>query len=118
MEFFEAWESWCIDEGEEPGSQKSFTKDMKERGVVKNFSSERNAKLRFWQGISVISDGSVTDESPAKHGGVVEKVTGKPKNVGVSPGTPRDTVPPTKSPKPVTLSPDGPKTFDFTGESE
>jgi putative DNA primase/helicase len=37
MELFEAWESWCLGEGEEPGKQVGFSRVMKESGVVKKF---------------------------------------------------------------------------------
>src|SRR5215208_4947610 len=34
---FEAWENWCIENGEESGKQNGFTRTMGERGVVKKF---------------------------------------------------------------------------------
>jgi len=37
---FEAWENWCIENGEESGKQNSFTRTMSERGVVKNFEEK------------------------------------------------------------------------------
>ena len=74
-DLFEAWESWAIDEGEEPGKQNSFTRVIKERGVVKGFREERTPKARIWRGISVISGKVSSQESPAKHGGVVDSMT-------------------------------------------
>jgi putative DNA primase/helicase len=38
---FQAWERWCLDEGEEPGKQNSFTRDVGKKGVVKNFEEDR-----------------------------------------------------------------------------
>jgi putative DNA primase/helicase len=73
-DLFSAWESWCLDEGEEPGSQKAFTSQMKDRGVVKNFEWKRNKKSSFWAGISLVGDNDTPPESPAKHGGKVDPV--------------------------------------------
>jgi putative DNA primase/helicase len=54
---FEAWENWCIDNGEEAGKQNGFTRTMGERGVVKNFREGFDAKgTRVWRGIGLKSD--------------------------------------------------------------
>jgi phage/plasmid-associated DNA primase len=55
---FEAWESWCIDNGEEAGKQNSFTRTMGERRVVKNFEEKILHGTRYWKGISVVENSS------------------------------------------------------------
>jgi putative DNA primase/helicase len=61
-ELFEAWESWCMDEGIEAGRQDAFTRVMGERGVVKNFEEKKIKGTRYWKGISV--GNSPPDEPP------------------------------------------------------
>jgi phage/plasmid-associated DNA primase len=113
-DLFTAWEAWCMDEGEDPGKQTGFSKDMKERGKVKNFVSRKGRKGNFWEGIAVIQEGGVVSspnqltsekssendgssadsanaphqESPAKHGGVVDSVERSPEIAKGFSGTP------------------------------
>jgi P4 family phage/plasmid primase-like protien len=53
---FEAWESWCYDNGEEPGKQTGFTRVMGERGVVRGFEEKKVKGVRIWSGIGLQSD--------------------------------------------------------------
>jgi phage/plasmid-associated DNA primase len=69
---FEAWESWCMDEGQDPGSQVKFTRVMGERGVVKNFSEKKVNGTRVWRGISTENmppNPKVPPEKPLQTGG-------------------------------------------------
>lgn len=79
-ELFEAWEAWALDEGEDVGKPNGFSRVMKERGVVRGFSRERAKKSTYWQGISSTTDNGTPPKTPAKHGGVVEKVYDSEKN--------------------------------------
>jgi phage/plasmid-associated DNA primase len=51
---FEAWETWCDQEGADPGTQVFFSRTMSERGVVKNFVEGRlHNGPRVWRGIGL-----------------------------------------------------------------
>jgi putative DNA primase/helicase len=50
---FEAWESWCDAEGENPGVRKDFVGVLRERGVVKGFGEKRVGNERGWGGIGL-----------------------------------------------------------------
>jgi putative DNA primase/helicase len=52
-ELFEAYEEWCVENGESAMAQRSFTSTMHERGVVKNFEEGIVDRKRGWMGISV-----------------------------------------------------------------
>jgi len=52
-ELFDAYEEWCIDNGETAMPQRSFTSTMHERGVVKNFEEGIVDRKRGWVRISV-----------------------------------------------------------------
>jgi hypothetical protein len=100
------------------GAKDKFTTVMKERGVVKGFRENRTNKVRFWQGIGVTSESAVTQESPAKDRGVVEKVTPKPdfeKHVYESPIV-RGVY--EKDDSAVTLSPEVSREYEFDGLGE
>jgi putative DNA primase/helicase len=121
-DLFAAWESWCYDEGVEPGSQTNFSKDMKERGVVKNFERGRDKKGVLWRGISLSDANPTPPESPAKHGGKVDPVYGSPDFTKGFSGTPHVGEGLENSTKPYIPTPDEDsgdyETFYFTGESE
>jgi phage/plasmid-associated DNA primase len=34
-ELFQAWEKWCVDEGEDAGSHKAFSAEVENRGYTK-----------------------------------------------------------------------------------
>jgi phage/plasmid-associated DNA primase len=140
-DLFEAWESWAIDEGVEPGKQGPFTSVMKERGVVRGFSEQRTKRMRFWQGIDVIKEGGVAtpppgeqtensvtsdpksvtsenaspQESPAKHGGVEEKVTQFSEKEISTKGTPSYRDLNEKSENSVIAPPEAGETIEFDG---
>ena len=57
-ELFDAYEEWCVDNGETALPQRSFTSTMIERGVVKNFEDGFVQGKRGWLGISVPSNPS------------------------------------------------------------
>jgi phage/plasmid-associated DNA primase len=59
---FEAWETWCYENGEEPGKQTGFTRVMGERGVVRNFQEGLSHGLRVWKGIGLKSAPDPDDE--------------------------------------------------------
>jgi len=77
---YQAWERWCLDEGEDAGSQTQFTKDVGERGVVKNFGSGKwHDGTRIWRGIGLHhpspepdSDKVVRAQNSCKQEGVEE----------------------------------------------
>jgi phage/plasmid-associated DNA primase len=50
---FEAYETWCLENGEGSISQNMFTRVMGERGVVKNFEAGKSDKIRIWKGIGL-----------------------------------------------------------------
>jgi putative DNA primase/helicase len=52
-DLFAAWCKWCIDEGEEPGSQTKFSKDLTDRGFDKR--PTRTGKI--WTGLGLQSGG-------------------------------------------------------------
>jgi putative DNA primase/helicase len=114
-DLFEAWEAWCLDEGEEAGKQNGFTRVMKERGKVKNFVEDRTLKARIWRGISVISEKSVMDESPAKQGGKVDSMTDSSDFTKGFVETPSRREPLGKSEKSVKASYEGGETIEFEG---
>jgi putative DNA primase/helicase len=64
---YEAWESWCIDEGADAGSQVKFTRVMAERGVVRGFAEAKVRGTRLWRGIGLVG----------KEGGVVSPDSGE-----------------------------------------
>jgi putative DNA primase/helicase len=76
-ELFEAWERWCGAEGADPGTQTTFTRTVKERGVVKGFSERKVMGTRFWVGIRLTTPPSESPSAPiqksCKQGGVVEE---------------------------------------------
>jgi putative DNA primase/helicase len=117
-DLFEAWEAWAIDEGVTAGAKDRFTTVMKERGIVKGFQEKRTKKLRFWEGIAVTSESAVTEETPAKHGGKVEKVTPKPDLDKLSSRPPRVEKVSENSGSAVTLSPGDSGEFEFDGLGE
>jgi putative DNA primase/helicase len=67
---FEAWETWCDQEGIDPGTQNFFTRNMGERGVVKNFYADKIDKnTRGWLGIGLRKNPQTVSEkkvSPSK----------------------------------------------------
>jgi phage/plasmid-associated DNA primase len=73
---FEAWERWCDAEGADEGTQTSFTRTLKERGVVKGFSEKKVRGTRVWVGIRLATppseEESAPSQNPCKHEGVVE----------------------------------------------
>jgi putative DNA primase/helicase len=121
-DLFSAWESWCLDEGEEPGTQRTFTSQMKERGVVKNFEWKRNKKSSFWAGICLSGDDDTPPKSPAKQGGVVDSGVSSPEFTKPFSGSPSRREPLEKTEGRYIDTPEGKKqagrTFNFTGESE
>jgi putative DNA primase/helicase len=117
-DLFLAWESWCMDEGEEAGAQKTFTSQMKDRGVVKNFEWKRNKKSSFWAGISLVGDHDTPPKSPAKHGGKVDVVYDEPDFPKGFSGTPHVGEPLEKTQSSYIDTPAAGKTFSFEGESE
>jgi putative DNA primase/helicase len=121
-DLFTAWEAWCLDEGEDPRSQKDFTTKMKERGVVKGFEWKRNKKSSFWAGISLSDENDTPPKSPAKHGGVVDSVYRSSEFAKGSLGHPSRREPLEKTEKRYIDTPDeekrGRRTFTFEGESE
>jgi putative DNA primase/helicase len=50
---FEAYETWCLENGEGSISQNMFTRVMGERGVVKNFEEVKVRGNRTWKGIGL-----------------------------------------------------------------
>jgi putative DNA primase/helicase len=78
---FKAWERWCLNEGEEPGKQVGFTRNVGEKGVLKNFGEARwSDGTRIWRGIGLQhpplnpdSDEVVRAQKSWKQGGVEEE---------------------------------------------
>jgi putative DNA primase/helicase len=64
---FEAWQAWCDQEGEDPGKQVGgFTRELGERGVVKNFwAGKLDKNTRVWFGIG-LQNAPQTKLSPGK----------------------------------------------------
>jgi putative DNA primase/helicase len=52
-ELYEAWESWCMSEGEIDMGRKKFTGIIGERGVVKGFVDGKYNGTRLWKGIGL-----------------------------------------------------------------
>jgi putative DNA primase/helicase len=99
---FEAWESWCHENGEESGKQTGFTRVMKDRGKVKNFADSKSNGVRIWRGIGLAG-------SDPEGGGVVnEEGGGETLNRGLKPSTPpsssRESDPEPPNSEKVTLS--------------
>lgn len=51
-DLFGAWRSWCIGEGEDPGSNKAFTTSLQNRG----YDTVRTNSGAFWQGIGLAAE--------------------------------------------------------------
>jgi len=66
-ELSEAWEEWCDEQGENPGSKKDFTGKMRETGGVKNFGERKIGGTWYWIGISMIQNapGNTPNEDDA-----------------------------------------------------
>ena len=52
-DLFRAWDEWCDAEGEDAGKQGEFTKEVGERGVVKNFAEGKSNGKHVWKGIGL-----------------------------------------------------------------
>ena len=51
-DLFAAWQQWCSQEGEQPGTQKAFTTELQNRGYDKR-KTEVGA---MWQGLGLATD--------------------------------------------------------------
>jgi putative DNA primase/helicase len=69
---FRAWAEWCDSEGEETGKQNQFSRDMKEKGGMKNFEEKKIKGTWYWSGIGVLETGpeslSVENVPPSQNG--------------------------------------------------
>jgi putative DNA primase/helicase len=52
-ELFRAWEKWCAEQGEEPGTQKAFSESLENRGVDKY--KDGTGRMR-WKSIGLATD--------------------------------------------------------------
>ena len=52
-DLFEAYEAWCLENGEGSLSQNMFSRVISERGVVKNFGEGKVHGIRIWKGIGL-----------------------------------------------------------------
>jgi putative DNA primase/helicase len=69
-DLYQAWETWCAEMGEHPGTQTSFTRTIRERGVVKNFVEDKSDKnARGWRGISLSPPEVSEPQKPCKDKG-------------------------------------------------
>lgn len=59
-ELFSAWEDWCLDANERPGTSNKFTRRLKDRGFEDGHNTDKTA--RVWFGIK-LSDTSDTSDS-------------------------------------------------------
>jgi putative DNA primase/helicase len=64
-DLFEAYEAWCMENGEGTLSQNMFTRVMGERGVVKGFEEGKSNGIRDWKGIK-LQKSDPTPPSPEK----------------------------------------------------
>jgi phage/plasmid-associated DNA primase len=72
---FEAWTRWCDAEGEDAGTQHTFTKEVAKRGVVKIFEEGYSNGKRVWKRLALSATppsdpGSVPVQNPSKQGGI------------------------------------------------
>jgi putative DNA primase/helicase len=51
-ELFKAWEKWCADEGEDPGTQTAFSTALTNRG----YDKKRTETGAFWQGLGLSNE--------------------------------------------------------------
>ena len=80
-DLFEAYEAWCIENGEGALSQNMFTRVIGERGVVKNFEEGKVRGICMWKGIGLQKSAPQPprpekvppDESPANTGVVKDR---------------------------------------------
>jgi putative DNA primase/helicase len=55
---FTAWNRWCVGEGLEPGTSKSFTTALQNRGL----DTAKSHGRMFWQGLGLVADSE--EDSP------------------------------------------------------
>jgi hypothetical protein len=62
---FEAWQKWCDENGEFAETPNKFTRTLRERGVVKNFEEDRDARgERGWRGIGLRNSVTTPPSNP------------------------------------------------------
>jgi phage/plasmid-associated DNA primase len=75
-DLYEAWEKWCDETGETATTKRKFTKDVRERGVVKNIGDGKIGRdTRAFTGISLSPKFQSPHESPANAGVVKDSET-------------------------------------------
>jgi putative DNA primase/helicase len=73
---FDAWERWCDAEGVDAGTQTTFTRTVKERGITRGFSEKKVKGTRVWEGIRLVIPPSDSPSAPSqkscKHIGITD----------------------------------------------
>jgi putative DNA primase/helicase len=65
-DLYETWERWCDETGEDAGGKRTFAREVRERGVVKNVTDANvDRNTRGFAGISVSPPRQSPDKSPA-----------------------------------------------------
>jgi phage/plasmid-associated DNA primase len=83
-DLFDAWARWCDAEGIDAGTQATFTRTVKERGITRGFSEKKVMGTRVWVGISLdippSDPPSAPRQNPSKQGGITEEQGHFPSN--------------------------------------
>jgi hypothetical protein len=73
-DLFVAWQHWCDGEGEDAGTQHTFTKEVAKRGIILGFREGRgDGGVRVWRDLGLKSDPDPevsVGKNPRKHIGI------------------------------------------------